>query len=347
MKRATVLLAAVAVVAWAGAAYSDVCNFNVPSGAWVVDSNWDTHAPDADDTAYISGDRTATIGPGESAVCDKLYLGDDGWDKTSGNIIITGGSLTTSTNVESFLGNHYHKATITQDGGIVVFGGRVRTAICNDETLPFTYNLNGGSLTIASLRNGGFNGGPNSRTYFNQTGGSADIGNIEHGHGNLYLNISGGTFASRAIRMNSSGSVFHVIGSDAVIKLDGYWHSAWGNRLIIAGTMKFDINAAGDDVTDITMENQTGYDTDKAVFEAGSILDMDLLGAAPAPGTEFLLITAPDGIVDNGLTLSSEDVGTWEIVMTETTLSVKYIPEPATLVLLGVGSCLVLLRRKK
>jgi len=51
--------------------------------------------------------------------------------------------------------------------------------------------------------------------------------------------------------------------------------------------------------------------------------------------------------VDNGLTLSPEDVGTWEIVMTETTLSVKYIPEPATLVLLGLGGCLVLLRRKK
>lgn len=346
MKKVTVLLAVVAVVAWAGAAYSDVCNFNVPSGAWVNDGNWDTHAPDTDDTAYISGDRTATIGPGESAVCDKLYLGDGSWDKTSGNLIITGGSLTTSTNVESFLGYYSHKATITQDGGTVVFGGRVRTAICNDETLPFTYNLNGGSLTIASLRNGGFNGGPNSRTYFNQTGGSADIGSIEHGHGNLYLNISGGTFASRAIRMNGSGSVLHVIGSDADIHLYGYWHSVWGKRLIIAGTMKFDINAAGDDVTDITMNDQS-YDNDKAVFEAGSILDMDLLGAAPAPGTEFLLITAPDGIEDNGLTLSPEDVGTWEIIMTETTLSAKYLPEPATLVLLGLGGCLVLLRRKK
>ncbi len=82
------------------------------------------------------------------------------------------------------------------------------------------------------------------------------------------------------------------------------------------------------------------------------VLDLDLGDFSPAAGQQFVLIQSLTGeVVDAGLRLAPEDEAMWRVLFTtsngNSALVVERIPEPCTLGLLGVGTAVLALRRRR
>ncbi len=177
---------------------------------------------------------------------------------------------------------------------------------------------------------------------FNQYAGDADhsaitIGRYTGSAGSTYT-MSGGVLASRGAVTVTNG-IFHVKGSWVVA---GQTEITF-DSLTQDGTLQCSIGNPG--ITDIVVTNA-------ATFGADSILDMGWDGIDPVAGI-WPLLTAGSTVNKDNLQLHPDDVFNgsegwfirWDVG--GKTLSAEYVPEPATMVLLGVGLIGAVLRRRR
>ena len=298
MKKAAVLLAAVAVLAFAGHAWGvgEVYWINTGTGDFHNPNNWDAgRVPEADP--------------------------EGNFDKPT---IINGGTCQLQ-DLAPQVGTSY---TFFQVGG-------------SDD---------GGCLQImdgAELHTGRLFIGRNGSVF--QTGGTlVYIGNSEvkigyDGVGGLF-EISGGSIPNGGhITLAASGAKFKVdnsTGSPSQIKLKALNQND--------GTLEIVLDSSGN-----TVLIDCWYSADLQ----GTLVIDDSNYTNPVVGHQAHLISTDDYRLDGHLTydnLTFNDPN-WKLVYVPHDeshpntgdLYIEYVPEPATLVLLGLGGCLVLLRRKK
>lgn len=207
-------------------------------------------------------------------------------------------------------------------------------------------NIGGGSMAIGSAGNG----------VLNVSGGSMIFGrsapNIGTSTGTGAVNITGGSFTTRAGATVGTNGAFNVFGSAATQiglgsdgTIDGVWTQADG------GILNMSIDAGG--VTKIFVDDVDTTSTlpQAASFAAGSILNLGFHGVSPFAGTWTLMELENGDITDSGLALGLGVDSGWSFAIDNTGtngfLTATYvIPEPSAALLGGLG-LLALLRRRR
>jgi hypothetical protein len=212
------------------------------------------------------------------------------------------------------------KCYFTQSGGIVSqLDSSSKLIMTHFGSERGVYNLNDGVLNIAgSLVKG------SGVASFNWNGGVLNVADSQ-----MSL-VNGGT---GSLSPGGNG----VVGATEFSVDSSYTQGANGTYQVdIAGASSFDS-------TLFTGTNGTGTAT------LAGVVDISLLGYTPAAGTAFDIMTA-SSIVDNGLILTGDasnfgysivDLGGTEA------LRLEYIPEPATMILFGLGGMVILNRKKR
>jgi len=310
MKKVTVLLAAVAVLAMAGQAGATTYEWDTGTGDWHVGSNWNPPGPPSEwhDAPNIKNGGTAVISSTTGDVAHaNVTVG--WWSDGSGHIQMTGGSLKVGSGSQGlFIGKGCtkanHEGTFVQTGGTIKAGSGIYIA-------PSVWGYSGrGSYTISGGRIG-------ESDYW---GGVSEI-------------IVGSTGGNK----NGEG-LFKIVGTGPTeIKTGKYVQYA-------GSTLEIVLDDTADHITPIFVRS----DNSNAVVLDGTLVVNETNWTASI-GDKITVFTCDRkaAIVDNGIVTSNPS--RWKINISDDnkTLEVECIPEPATLVLLGLGGCLALLRRKK
>lgn len=230
-----------------------------------------------------------------------------------------------------------------------IFGSRAQTTTVN--VLSGTVNT-GANTTfgardgtgILNLQGGEFIVGRGNLTLGQESAGGTGI-----------VNITGGELLTRGGANISSMATFEVVGTGSTQigigsqgSVDGFWSQLGG------GVLRPGLDATG--VTDILVDDvQGGAGAGVATFDAGSILDPYDAGGFFLNTWETVL-DAEGGIIDNGLALSGTSVAAgFEQRILEGAgtnggdlLQVRLVavPEPSSLVLLGLGGLFFTRRRR-
>ena len=305
------------------------------SGNWSTGSNWSTGAePTASgDPVLIRGGRTAQVTlSGE--VSNGIYLGYG-----SGAITMTGGDLTDNDRV--YVGDAGTGTFTQSDGthtinGALIIANRIGTA--GDTG---TYTLSGGSLSSTLLEVAVQSGTLGS---FIQTGGTNTTGT----DGSLYVGYnsgSNGTFSisggSLSIGLNlligrdGSNAKFEVVGSGASTIVVAGKYYAYNSPV----TLESKIDGGGVSLIDVTGTNGDGWATIDGTWNISDI-------GAPSGVHKYDVLRAATGIYGDFDTVNIPSGWAWGVDDTSTvdTLWVE-TPEPATLLLLGLGGIVASRRR--
>ena len=262
--------------------------------------------------------------------------------------------------------------TINQSGGNV----NLRGAAYIGENGYGAYNLSGGSLTVGNRdvylgRNSGATGeltisggtftqvtgnyafylGNYGTGIVNQTGGDAVFDLLRIGYrstgdgGNIYT-ISGGTFQHNKYMGIYNDATFKVSGSGAesirIMQLNTSGEGA-GSKLAV------ELDALGSTLIEVYGSGDDPY-TNGADLSYVTLLVDTLTGFNGALGDKYDILWSATNINTTGLSLVSlSDIAfAWDVIDYNDgkLLQLTVIPEPASMILLGVG-CLILSSRRK
>jgi hypothetical protein len=270
--------------------------FFVPPGGvgnWDSGTSWNpVSLPDANDTAYIHANRTATINSNVGTV-GRLILGD----LNSGTLHIeSGGQIVLTDRALLGIGAGANSAHVVQTGGsFTIAGADPAMFLAFDEDDTATYTISGGELTVGNLW---FRFGNGTMT---QTGGTVTAGALILGEGggesteSLY-ELRGGT-----LNVSGRANIGKAAGGD-----DPFPNSD-GRMLISGGIATFGDLFFGIDPTDtislsgtgILRINQSNYIEDYAYYDigAGYILGSNIeVSTVDIDGVLFTQITSFTGL---------------------------------------------------
>ena len=298
MKKATLLLAVLAMAVPAFGATYVTTVWTGTTGDFHTDSNWDNNAPvypKPADTYYAvkvtNGGTPQVSSDGDIWQCNVGYWAEGNLEFQAGTYtFLLGGT-----------GIGYNNTLANDTAEVVQTGGNVGGS-------AFILTIAGGTASGGSARGNGswaISGG--SLTQAKSTNRSTTVGNADGGNG-----------------------IFKVIGTGpTLIQLAKYTQYA-GSTLAIA------LDASG--VTKVNVY----YDATLA-----GTLSLDDSAYTATMGEKIDILTTSDGVLNySGLTIDNTD---WALTDDGAgTLQVQYlVPEPATMMLLGLGGLGVLIRRRR
>lgn len=319
---------AVSLLVLSAPAWGADVNWNAADGNWTDGTKWDTGAAPliTESAATVDCGAAYTITVNSEAVCAGLEI-----NQTNSTIdIVAGGDLTVAGCMSSYA---------TPAGA-----------------LPGALHVNGGTARISGFRHSrwGNNGG-----YF---------ATVKISSGTLlpaYLTDVDGKIVDCGYRSGASatrGGILHIEGSAASITmLGGEEASGYGAfQIFDYGTVIAELDAGGVSTinVDLTQSANLLYAKGDNADLAGGTIDMR--GVTPNAGDSFTLLTA-DVIDSTGIALDAGDAADWTLTIitgSESGLGnpnngdngsvvVTYIPEPASLVLLGLGGLALIRRRRR
>jgi hypothetical protein len=309
-------------------------------GNWSDTANWGGTLPITSETAQIN---TGTATLDASQTIGQLLMGDAAATDVGVLNINSGANLTVSKASAELIGMVKiagASATINHSAGTVsVFQpgytglGETRLVTASGTTGTAIYNLSGTAILDTEVLSKGNKA--NASAQFNATGGTLVLRNMIYRFGLISENGVGFNQGLAKLEIGAIGTVKAVSFGNATNALD-YTVNA-------GGTMVFDI--AGAASSDTIMQYGTLANT------LGATLKVNLLGGyTPTVGQTFDVWTFSDktkaggGAFVNPVGWTSAWVDTSADGSTDT-LRLTYVPEPATIALLGLG--LLAMRRNR
>jgi len=321
-------------------------NWNNAGGdnSFLNTANWVGGAlPGSNDVAYIdmAGSNKAVFNSGSStSLIQVLRVGAAG---TSGELDITGGFLTansTTTTHRSRIGSGDGRTgTVNQSGGVLNIRHPASIGFSGGTGI---YNLSGGAFLVSNHA---------APTWDSTKRISLEIGNAGDG----LLNITGGSFTTRAGVDLQSGGTFRVAGSGSTAidigladSVSGYWNQAAG------GLLQAQVDADGLTKIKVWYKDNVVAQAGDVVFASGSLLDVSFLGDSDRAGS-WDVMSWDGALTDNGLTFApgvNAEIWSFSFVDTDLsgtpdTLRITAIPEPAALSMLLIGAIGVILFRRR
>jgi len=276
-----------------------------------------------------------------------------------GQYNLSGGTLAVGTTFTMGRGDTDCHGKFYQTGGTVTVGTTFQVGFGGATgTGTSLYSMTAGSLTVSGNSVIGYKN--TAGNDFIQSGGTASFSTIELGKAHASGGSGAGTITLSDAANFTSGTL--TVGINAApntgvgtVVLDGSKTGA-GTNMTVNGN--FLLNTANstlkgvidsDAIATATAMRKVEV-TGNVTFAAGSLLlpVFDSL-ATPTAGT-WTLMSWTGTLTNNGLAFdSSVDTSKWSFLADATakTLTVTYIPEPATMALLSVGGALMMLKRRR
>jgi len=377
MKNTSIIaVCALIVVLLAPLAGAENKHWQAVTGDWNTDAYWVPYGvPTSADKAYINNGGTLVIT--SDAQSYDTYVGYD----ATGTICQTGGTHTVSGDLYigycAYSTGSYH----LEAGGVTVFGdesvgyagtGRfTQTGGTHSVSGDFyigqrfgstgSYHLDAGEVTVVGGEYVGYSGtgrftqtggthsagmlqlkyhsGSGGRYVYELEGGILDVGTFTATSGASYnFSFAGGTLSADAVDfpLANTGGVLAPGDGPGVTVIHSLYRQG--------PTGVFEAQLAGTDpVTQYDWVSIDGPATLEGVID---VLCID--GFVPKPGDTFDVLSAIKGITigPSGLALTGAPGFEWSLVEADRILRLEYIPEPATLALLGLGGLVVLRRRR-
>ncbi|MFW6155141.1 MAG: PEP-CTERM sorting domain-containing protein [Planctomycetota bacterium] len=343
-------LVAVGMIAAAPAGADIIVNpSNTP---WIADSGDVIN----DGTLEIAHDATAEIRPGATVtLTGAITVGQRNNPGTLSQLVASGGTFNAAalTVANKSEGDAYVELS---GADVTVNNVNVGSSVAELAGVNSTLVLSDGSLDVTAgsgIMRIGATGAVNTTAPvidWTQSGGDLTFMGkfIQIGlapNVNAAYTMSGGTFTQ-----TRTGGWGMVVGGDGTgtFHVDGFWDVpgvdreidflGGGMKVASSGTLKFSIH----DANGTTLINVGGV---SAANMLGTV-DMNLAGYTPTMGQTFDLIK---GATDYGaLALAADDASAWSLGTNGDVLQATYlVPEPVTLVLLGLGAAGALRRRRR
>ncbi len=329
MRNVTIVLAVAAVLALAGSAWADTTWDGSEGSDWFTAENWDDGVPtgaSGHSGSIVDGGTAVISSSSVAALAYTLIVGDSAGGTGHLEIYDLGLSYSLQTRNTTV----YANSTITHEGGQHYLYRPGFTLVSGG-----TYYLKGGELYHS------YSGGTGnlSSGLVEQSGGEADLENLNINVGATYKIYGGEFHQSRAANILNVEGTFHVKGAGGTITVNGDYTQTGTLIAEVVGANISQINV-GDEAafsSEIDMEGTPVLNQEYTLLVADYLNGLPTLKAEDAiGGTQW---GADYWTIDTNVGTDDDTIDAY--------VKVTYVPEPATMVLLGLGGIGVLIRRKR